>query len=137
MFTFCSIKGGFYNFLIYLFSVLRREEGDGIFKRKKSSKRRSALSTLSKRKPDPDPTGDDSEDFDLDLKRIKAEPEVMIGTGLDESAEDFVGGPTGKDEDFENFGQFGDDGQDFDESIEEIARPSGADGDSKGKLEKI
>jgi hypothetical protein len=87
---------------------------------------------LSKRKPDPDPTGDDSEDFDLDLKRIKAEPEVMIGTGLDESAEDFVGGPTGKDEDFENFGHFGDDGQDFDESIEEIARPSGADGDSKG-----
>ena len=111
--------------------ILNRDEGgDEIFKRKKSSKRRSAMSTLSKRKSELDPNGDDSEDFDV--KRIKAEPEVMIATGVDESAEDFVGGQTGKDADFENFGQFGDDGQDFDESIEEISRPSGADGDSKG-----
>ena len=118
-----------------------RDEEDGPFSskrslKKSSSKRRSAASALSKRKADPDMSGgEDSEDYDL--KRIKSEPEVMIGTGLDTGLDDFEEGggggpPGGKDDDFDNFGHFDDEGADFDESIEDMSRPSGADGDTKG-----
>ena len=89
---------------------------------------------MSKRKLEADLSGaEESEDYDL--KRIKAEPEVMLGAGLDESADDFEDGAGGnvKDDDaeFENFVQFGDE-EGLDESIEQISRGPDADVESKG-----
>lgn len=134
-----SKKGNYYK------EENHRDDDDGPFTstkrslKKSSSKRRSAASALSKRKPDQDMSGgEDSEDYDL--KRIKSEPEVMIGTGLDTGLDDFEEGgggggpPGGKDDDFENFGHFDDEGADFDESIDDLSRPSGADGDTKEEL---
>ena len=93
------------------------------------------MSNLNKRKVEDD-LSDAEESEEYDLKRIKAEPEVMLGAaGLDESAEDFEEGAAGNGDEteFENFTQFGDE-EGFDESIEEISRAPGVDGESKGNI---
>jgi hypothetical protein len=92
-------------------------------------------STISKRKIEADLSGgDESEDYDI--KRIKAEPEVTLGPGLDESREDFDQVESGNDKnhdvaEFESFTQFGDE-EGFDESLEEISRAPPIDSESKG-----
>jgi hypothetical protein len=89
------------------------------------------LMASSKRKGDPQ--GGDSS-LEVDIKRIKAEPDAGSGGGgggADDNGDLFEGGADG--EDYEGLGQFDDDGADFDDSVGGGSGAGTSGGDNKGR----
>ncbi len=87
------------------------------------------LMASSKRKVDPQ--GGDSS-LEVDIKRIKADPDAGSGGGgADDNGDLFEGGADG--EDYEGLGQFDDDVADFDDSVAGGSGAGTSGGDNKGR----
>ena len=98
----------------------------------KKVKRQNVSSTplMASAKRKGDIQGGDSS-LEVDIKRIKADPDAGSGGGADDNGDLFEGGADG--EDYEGLGQFDDDGADFDDSVAGGSGAGTSGGDNKGR----